>query len=209
MDEGLRGTSDDGKKSVIFVMTDDTRNCDEVRDYLEARYDDLKGAVLVIHTKNNGEISEASSAQNEAELNKLRQQSRQIDSWESPYKAVVSVMMLREGWDVQNVVTIVGLRPYTAKSKILPEQTLGRGLRRMFRGEPVPEKVSVIGTDAFIAFVEGIKAEGIDLEYEAMGAGTKPKCPIVVEVDTENEHKDIGRLDIWGASGFVETFGCG
>ena len=185
-----------GKKSVLFIMTDDTRNCDEVRDYLEASYDDLRGAVLVIHTKNNGEISEASSAQNEAELNKLRQQSREIDSWASPYKAVVSVMMLREGWDVQNVVTIVGLRPYTAESKILPEQTLGRGLRRMFRGEPVPERVSVIGTDAFIAFVEGIKAEGVDLEYEAMGSSTRPKCPIVVEVDTENEHKDIGRLDI-------------
>jgi type III restriction enzyme len=185
-----------GKKAVLFVMTDDTRNCDEVQDYLEARYDDLKDAVLVIHTKKNGEISEASSAQNEAELNKLRQQSREIDSWASPYKAVVSVMMLREGWDVQNVVTILGLRPYTAESKILPEQTLGRGLRRMFRGEPVREKVSVIGTDAFIEFVHGIKAEGVELEYEAMGAGSRPKCPIVVEVDTQNEDKDIGRLDI-------------
>jgi type III restriction enzyme len=166
-----------GKKSVLFIMTDDTPNCDEVRDYLEARYDDLKKAVLVIHTKNNGEISEAGSAQSQAELSKLRQQSREIDSWDSPYKAVVSVMMLREGWDVQNVVTIVGLRPYTAESKILPEQTLGRGLRRMFRGEPVPEKVSVIGTDAFIEFVEGIKAEGVDLEYEAMGAGTPAEVP--------------------------------
>ena len=34
-----------GKKSVLFIMTDDTRNCDEVPDYLEARYDELKGAV--------------------------------------------------------------------------------------------------------------------------------------------------------------------
>ncbi len=91
---------------------------------------------------------------------------------------------------------LVGLRPFSAESKILPEQTLGRGLRRMFRGQPVPEKVSVIGTDAFIEFVEGIKAEGVDLEYEAMGDGTRPKCPIVVEVDTENKSKDIARLDI-------------
>jgi type III restriction enzyme len=186
-----------GKKSVLFIMTDDTRNCDEVRDYLQARYDDLQdNAVLVIHTKNNGEISEAASAQSQAELKKLREQSREIDGWDSPYKAVVSVMMLREGWDVQNVVTIVGLRPFSAQSKILPEQTLGRGLRRMFRGEPVPERVSVIGTDAFIEFVKGIKAEGVELEYEAMGAGTQPKSPIVVEVDTENQAKDIGRLDI-------------
>ena len=41
--------------------------------------------------------------------------------------------MLREGWDVQNVTVVVGLRPYTAKANILPEQAIGRGLRLMFR----------------------------------------------------------------------------
>jgi type III restriction enzyme len=41
-----------GKKSVLFVMTDDTRNCDEVGEFLETRYPELRGAVLVIHTKN-------------------------------------------------------------------------------------------------------------------------------------------------------------
>ena len=48
---------------------------------------------------------------------------------ENKYKAIVSVLVLKEGWDVKNVTTIVGLRAYTSKSKILPEQTLGRGLR--------------------------------------------------------------------------------
>ena len=95
--------------------------------------------------------------------------SREIDDPANPYKAIVSVMVLREGWDVQNVVSIVGLRPYKAKSQILPEQTLGRGLRRMFRGQDVREKVSVIGTEAFIDFVEQIKVEGVELEYAQMG----------------------------------------
>ena len=36
----------------------------------------------------------------------------------SPYKAIVSVLMLKEGWDVKNVTTIVGLRAYSAKSNI-------------------------------------------------------------------------------------------
>ena len=121
-----------GMKAVLFVMTDDTRNCDEVAEYLENRYPDLKDAVLVIHTKQNGEISEAASAKNKEELEKLRKQAKEIDSVESPYKAIVSVLMLKEGWDVRNVTTIVGLRPYSAKSNILPEQTLGRGLRRMY-----------------------------------------------------------------------------
>jgi hypothetical protein len=37
----------------------------------------------------------------------------------------------------EDVATIVGLRAYTAESNILPEQTLGRGLRRMYFGRPV------------------------------------------------------------------------
>ena len=57
-----------GKKAVLFVMVDDTRNCDEVGAYLEKICPDLQGAVLVIHTKNNGEISEASSGKNKDEL---------------------------------------------------------------------------------------------------------------------------------------------
>jgi type III restriction enzyme len=185
-----------GRKPVLFVMTDDTRNCDEVARHLSDRYPELRDAVLVIHTKNNGEISEAASGKSKEELEKLRKESREIDSWENPHKAVVSVMVLREGWDVQNVTTIVGLRPYSSKAKILPEQTLGRGLRRMFRGEDVPEKVSVVGTAAFMDFVEGIKSEGVELEYRPMGERTDPIGPMVIEVDKENKSKDIERLDI-------------
>jgi len=103
--------------------------------------------------------------------------------------------MLKEGWDVRNVTTIVGLRAYSAKSNILPEQTLGRGLRKMYPGD-VEEYVSVIGTDAFMDFVESIQAEGVELERKAMGDGTKPKTPLVIEVDHGNEQKDIAALDI-------------
>ncbi len=183
------------KKAILFVMTDDTKNCDDVAEYLEGRYTDLKDAVLVIHTKNNGEISEAASGKAKEELERLRQQSNEIDSLASPYKAIVSVLMLKEGWDVRNVTTIVGLRAYSAKSNILPEQTLGRGLRKMYLGG-VEEYVSVVGTDAFMDFVESIQAEGVELERKAMGEGTKPKTPLVVEVDKDNEKKDIDALDI-------------
>lgn len=125
----------------------------------------------------------------------LRKQSNEIDDASSPYKAIVSVLMLKEGWDVKNVTTIVGLRAYSAKSNILPEQTLGRGLRKMYSGD-VEEYVSVVGTDAFMDFVESIQAEGVELERKAMGEGTKPKTPLVVEVDNANEKKDIDKLDI-------------
>jgi len=185
-----------GKKTILFVMTDDTRNCDDVADYLEATYPELKDAVLVIHTKNNGEISETATGKDKEELERLRKQANEIDGWESPYKAIVSVLMLKEGWDVRNVTTIVGLRAYSAKSNILPEQTLGRGLRKMYPGNGVEEYVSVVGTDAFMDFVESIQNEGVVLERKAMGAGTAPKTPLVVEVDNENTGKDMDKLDI-------------
>jgi type III restriction enzyme len=145
-----------GRKAVLFVMVDDTRNCDDVGAYLQKICPELDGAVLVIHTKNNGEISEAASGRNRDELELLRKQSNQIDSWDSPFKAIVSVLMLKEGWDVKNVTTIVGLRAYVAESNILPEQTLGRGLRRMYFGTDIAETVSVMGTPAFMEFVESI-----------------------------------------------------
>lgn len=185
-----------GKKAILFVMTDDTRNCDDVAEYLETHYPELKDAVLVIHTKNNGEISEASSGKAKEDLEELRKQANEIDNANSPYKAIVSVLMLKEGWDVRNVTTIVGLRAYSAKSNILPEQTLGRGLRKMYPRNDVGEYVSVVGTDAFMEFVESIQAEGVELEHKPMGEGTGPKTPLVVEVDNENEKKDIDALDI-------------
>lgn len=184
-----------GKKSILFVMTDDTRNCDEVSDFLQNRYPDLKGAVLPIHTKKNGEISEATSGKDKEEMDLLREQANLIDSLESPYKAIVSVMVLKEGWDVRNVTTIVGLRAYTAQSNILPEQTLGRGLRKMYSGE-IEEYVSVVGTDAFMDFVESIQAEGVILEKKPMGPDTTANAPIVIEIDNENVKKDIDKLDI-------------
>jgi len=106
------------------------------------------------------------------------------------------VMVLREGWDVKNIVSIVGLRPYKAKSKILPEQTLGRGLRLMFRGDNVAEYVSIIGTEAFMDFVSAIKLEGVELQEVPMGEKTQPKSPLVIEVDRDKVGKSLETLDI-------------
>ena len=186
-----------GKKSILFIMTDDTKNCDEVAEYLEKTYAEFKGAVMTIHTNKSGDISEVVQGKDEKELIKLREQANAIDSVESPFKVIVSVLMLKEGWDVKNVTTIVGLRAYSSTANILPEQTLGRGLRRMFFGrDDVEEYVSVIGTPAFMDFVESIKGEGVILEKRAMDIGAKPITPVVVEVDSENVKKDIGKLDI-------------
>ena len=186
-----------GKKSILFIMTDDTKNCDEVAEYLTKTYQELKGAVLTIHTNKSGDISEKVKGKDKEELDRLRDQANKIDSFESPYKVIVSVLMLKEGWDVKNVTTIVGLRAYSAKANILPEQTLGRGLRRMYFGrDDIEEYVSVVGTPAFMEFVESIKREGVDLGRRSMDSNSKPITPEVIEIDNQNTKKDIDQLDI-------------
>ena len=132
-----------GKKPVLFVMAEDTKSADQIAKWLEGQKD-FAGAVLTIHTNQKGEVTEG--AANQRELNRLREAAREVDSDANPYRAIVSVLMLREGWDVKNVVVIVPLRPYTAKAQILPEQTLGRGLRLMNSPDPATNRSSSSST---------------------------------------------------------------
>lgn len=184
------------KTPILFIMTMSTKEADQAAAFLEATYPKMKNAVLTIHTNNSGEIKEsASTKKDKEELEKLRKAADDIDKDHSPYKAVVSVLMLREGWDVRNVTTIVGLRPFGADSKILPEQTIGRGLRKMFSLDQ-PEQLVVVGTPAFLEFVESLKTEGVEFQYSPMGKGAKGKSPVIVEVDRDNAAKDLDALDI-------------
>ncbi len=184
------------KVPILFIMTMSTKEADKAAEFLENTYPKLKNAVLTIHTNKSGEIKEsASSKKDKEELEKLRKAADEIDKDNSPYKAVVSVLMLREGWDVRNVTTIVGLRPFRADSKILPEQAIGRGLRKMF-GFDTPEKLVVVGTPAFLEFVESLKTEGVEFQYSPMGKGSKGKTPVIIEVDKDNPNKNLNELDI-------------
>ena len=120
-------------------MVDDTRNCDEVGAYLEKICPELQGAVLVIHTKKNGEISEAASGKSKEELELLR-------------KAVERNRLLgvalqgdrlrarcsRKAGTSATSRPSSGCARTSAQSNILPEQTLGRGLRRMYFGTRRP-----------------------------------------------------------------------
>jgi len=182
-----------GKKALLFVMVDDTKNCDDVKDYLEGNYPLLKGGTFVIHTNKEGLIDEGVSAKSQKELLELRELANQVDRDDNNIKAIVSVLMLKEGWDVKNVTTVVGLRPFVAASNILPEQALGRGLRRMYFGEDQTEELNVVGTPAFMEFVESIKSEGVILEKRSMGKDSEPSGPTIIEIDKE---KNLEKLDI-------------
>lgn len=145
-----------GKKPILFVMLNSTSDAEDVGAYLRDTYpEEFAGKkLLIIHTDRQGEISKR-------DLDEARETARDVDEGQSPVNAIVSVLMLREGWDVQNVTVIVGLRPYTSKANILPEQTIGRGLRLMFGGwgAPYVERVDIIGNGAFLKFVDQLERD--------------------------------------------------
>ena len=162
------------KRPVLFAMLERSRDADNVGEYLQQTYPgDFGGDKLqVIHTNNSGEFS--TSKTRVGDLQKAREIVKDIDSENSAINAVISVMMLREGWDVRNVTVVLGLRPYTSKANILPEQAIGRGLRLMFPGESgvesgYRERVDIIGTDKFMEFVSDLeKVEDIALPTEVI-----------------------------------------
>lgn len=164
------------RKPVLFIMMNSTQEADEVADYLRSKYpSEFAGdKLLIIHTDRAGEISKK-------DLDKARHVAHEIDSGDSPVNAIVSVLILREGWDVQSVTVVVGLRPYSSKANILPEQTIGRGLRLMFRGKAgdptFKERVDVIGNEAFIQFVEQLEKDE-EIEFETVDLG---KDRVVIE----------------------------
>ncbi|CAA9283773.1 MAG: Type III restriction-modification enzyme helicase subunit, partial [uncultured Chloroflexia bacterium] len=115
-----------GQKPVLFVMAEKSVHADAIGGWLagEEELGFSEDEVLVIHTNTRGEV-------NDADLTKARKAVREIDAPDNPIKAVISVLMLREGWDVRNVTVVLGLRPFSSNANILPEQAVGRGLRLM------------------------------------------------------------------------------
>jgi len=177
------------KKPVIFFMLGSTKDADDVSAWLRGKYPQhfADEKLLIIHTNKSGEITKA-------DLDRAREVARKVDDDDNPVNCIVSVLMLREGWDVNNVTVVAGLRPYTAKANILPEQAIGRGLRLMFRGQGgYREHVDIIGNSNFMQIVEDLeKEEGIKLDTFDYGKKKTKLNITTIQVITERiEDYDI------------------
>lgn len=211
-------------KPILFVMCENAQKANEIASKLNKdheRFPLIAGKVLNLHTRLEGKIvkrrvgsrtfeefvpDESGKKIRDDDLKIMRQWSKELDSPDSPYKCVVSVLMLREGWDVKNVTTIVPLRKYEADSNILAEQTLGRGLRRMTApGSEVNERVTVVEHPAFTKFYQTeLELEGVDVPVVDLD-GAKPQSQTIF-VDFKNKpFKDL-ELEIPLLSDAIETF---
>ena len=129
------------------------------------------------------------------ELEKLRKQANEIDGMDSPYKAIVSVMMLKEGWDVRNVTTIVGLRPYSARAIFFRNRRWAAVCAGCIPDD-VEEYVSVVAPMLLWTLWNPSRPKAWNWNARRWGKAQAPKTPMVIEVDNENEKKDIDELDI-------------
>jgi type III restriction enzyme len=116
--------TDDKKHPKLLVVCEDTQVTKYVEEFLKTtglQQDDI----LVVDSDRKGRMPKAEWAE-------TRERLFDIDARQEP-KVIVSVLMLREGFDVNNICVIVPLR--TTQAQILLEQTVGRGLRLMWRGD--------------------------------------------------------------------------
>jgi type III restriction enzyme len=196
-----------GKKPLLFVMCTDTEAANQITNRLNADgvFSELNGKTINLHTNLKGTVKrrniggqtievfeESDKDINDENLKALRRISRELDKPDGPYSCIVSVLMLREGWDVRNVTTIVPLRPYSSKANILPEQTLGRGLRRMTAPGQANELVTVVEHPAFSSLYEQeLEQEGLPIEVL-----DTEKVPATTVTIFPDENKDLTALDI-------------
>ena len=173
-----------GIRPVLFIMAEKNIYADAIGEYLwKTKEFALKEAeILVIHTDAAGEITKK-------DLDMARAAARDIDRAESKVKAIVSVMMLREGWDVRNVTVVLGLRPFTAKAEILPEQVIGRGLRLMIQVSPDrTQTLEVLGTRNLLNVLRTqLEAEGVGVA----STKTDPPPPVIISPIQERLAHDI------------------
>jgi type III restriction enzyme len=138
-----------GKKTLLFVMTENTKAANEIARRLnnDLIYRELNGKTVNLHTNLKGKLKKIGRGANaydvfiesekeisDEDLKALRKLSRELDDNTSPYRCIVSVLMLREGWDIRNVTTIIPLRPLSAKSRILPQPSPESSLSRPWAG---------------------------------------------------------------------------
>lgn len=118
----------DNKYPKMMVMCEDTKVSPFVCEFLkqEGLSDD---EILQIDSDKQGSVKES-------EWKEIKQKLFNVDKHSKP-KVIVSVLMLREGFDVSNICVIVPLR--STDSSILLEQTIGRGLRLMWREKDYQE----------------------------------------------------------------------
>jgi type III restriction enzyme len=197
------------KKPVLYVACEENEVANLVEEHLKSKQDgrgrSLADQLLVIHSNKKHDMTPG-------EWERLRFDLDTIDEPEqvNPKRIVVSVMMLREGFDVRNICVAVILR--ASESPILLEQMVGRGLRLMFPEQDFYESklkaleeisqgerpssaldfLFIVEHPKFRAFYENLRKEGYPVFQGDSTAVTATGDLVKVQADRER----LARYDL-------------
>lgn len=134
-------------KPFLLVIARDTTHAGQLQDlvksdaFFDGRY---KDKVIQVDSSQTGEKED-----------EMIQRLLAVESTEEPTEIVIHVNMLKEGWDVTNLYTIVPLR--AANARILIEQSIGRGLRLPYgkrTGVDAVDRLSIVAHDKFQEIID-------------------------------------------------------
>ena len=166
-------------KPFMLVVCKDTNHAAEVESYVRSdafRNGAYRAKTIVVHSKQRGAESEANT-----------RLLLEVEDAENPVEIVIHVNMLKEGWDVNNLYTIVPLR--TAASKILREQMVGRGLRLPYGERTGDKDVDAVMLTAHDKFAD-------ILEEARKGTSIFKAGNVIHAEDVEPEHTETGQVSI-------------
>ena len=146
-------------KPFIMIIAENIKHAEDIEakiksdDFEEGHY---KNKVIVVNSKQNGDLKD-----------EVLQRLLAIENADEPTEIVIHVNMLGEGWDVNNLYTIVPLR--AANSKILVEQSIGRGLRLPFgklTKNDTLDRLHVVAHDKFSEIINAANNEQFEFQQE-------------------------------------------
>lgn len=176
-------------KPFMLVVAQDTEHANAILKtvesdaFFEGRY---KGKAITVHSNQRGE-----------EKDETVQQLISVESRENPTEIVVHVNMLKEGWDVTNLYTIIPLR--AANSKTLVEQSIGRGLRLPYgkrTGVAAVDRLTIVSHDKFQEIIdEANRPDSIIRTGVIIGKDIPDRQNQVVTVPSQIENRITGKSD--------------
>ncbi len=183
-------------KPFVLVSTKDTDHAKAVREQIESvsfydgRYRDK---VIEIHSNQTG-----------AESDENIQRLLSVENPSNTVEVVVHVNMLKEGWDVKNLYTIIPLR--ASISEILTEQTIGRGLRLPFgdvTGDEQLDALEIISHDNYAKLIEASKGNPLFRVRELNQTDTEPRRTVTVQRKALDADRILDRVQLLGGSIFT------
>ena len=163
-------------KPFILVACRDINHAKEIEDLLQSD--------RIYHGVYKGKVLRIDSTSKKDE--DIERQFVALESPDNEIEIVVHVNMLKEGWDVNNLYTIIPLR--AANAAILIEQTIGRGLRLPYGGQRTGNKdvdtLTVIAHDNFQKVID-----------EANKGNSLLRKVSFIELDDRDERDQGGRVE--------------